>query len=108
MGLFKTNPPETFPATMILVGQGREETLKAVCKHHARDDYFAMIERATKGEVSPEQVVMDLLASWEADEELSADTLRQMKANGHCPHMSHPDETIALIKEYLSSELAAR
>ena len=78
MGLFKTKPPETFPATMILVGQGREETLKAVCKHRARDDYFAMIERATKGEVSPEQVVMDLLASWEADEELSADTLRQM------------------------------
>jgi sigma-B regulation protein RsbQ len=39
---------------------------------------------------------------------LAASTLRQMKANGHCPHMSHPDETIALIKEYLSSELAAR
>ena len=30
-------------------------------------------------------------------------TLRQMKATGHCPHMSAPDETITLIKEYLSS-----
>ena len=28
-------------------------------------------------------------------------TLRQMSATGHCPHMSHPEETIALIKEYL-------
>jgi sigma-B regulation protein RsbQ len=28
-------------------------------------------------------------------------TLRYMKATGHCPHMSHPDETIALIREYL-------
>lgn len=28
-------------------------------------------------------------------------TLRVMKATGHCPHMSHPEETIQLIKEYL-------
>lgn len=28
--------------------------------------------------------------------------LRQMKATGHCPHMSHPKETIQLIKEYLA------
>jgi sigma-B regulation protein RsbQ len=29
-------------------------------------------------------------------------TLRVMKATGHCPHMSHPAETIQIIKEYLS------
>ena len=28
-------------------------------------------------------------------------TLRQMKATGHCPHMSHPEETIELMREYL-------
>lgn len=28
-------------------------------------------------------------------------TLRIMKATGHCPHMSEPEETISLIKEYL-------
>jgi sigma-B regulation protein RsbQ len=33
--------------------------------------------------------------------ELAKSTLRIMKATGHCPHMSHPDETVALIKEYL-------
>ncbi len=27
--------------------------------------------------------------------------LRVMKAMGHCPHMSHPEETIEIIKEYL-------
>jgi sigma-B regulation protein RsbQ len=27
--------------------------------------------------------------------------LRVMKATGHCPHMSHPDEVIALMKEFL-------
>jgi sigma-B regulation protein RsbQ len=28
--------------------------------------------------------------------------IRFMKATGHCPHLSHPEETIALIKDYLS------
>jgi sigma-B regulation protein RsbQ len=32
---------------------------------------------------------------------LPRSTLRIMKATGHCPHMSHPAETIALMKEYL-------
>ncbi len=30
-------------------------------------------------------------------------TLRVMRATGHCPHMSHPDETIQVIKEYLQN-----
>jgi sigma-B regulation protein RsbQ len=30
-------------------------------------------------------------------------TLRVMTATGHCPHMSHPEETIALIKDYLQN-----
>jgi sigma-B regulation protein RsbQ len=28
-------------------------------------------------------------------------TLKMMRATGHCPHMSHPEETIAAMKEYL-------
>ena len=32
---------------------------------------------------------------------LAKSTLRLMMATGHCPHMSHPDETIHLIKDYL-------
>lgn len=30
-------------------------------------------------------------------------TLRLMKATGHCPHVSHPQETIEIIKDYLQS-----
>ena len=29
-------------------------------------------------------------------------TLRLMRATGHCPHMSHPEETVALIRAYLA------
>jgi sigma-B regulation protein RsbQ len=34
-------------------------------------------------------------------------TLRVMKATGHCPHMSHPEETVELIREYLQPQAAA-
>jgi sigma-B regulation protein RsbQ len=30
-------------------------------------------------------------------------TLRLMKATGHCPHISHPDETIEAMKSYLAA-----
>lgn len=33
--------------------------------------------------------------------ELPGSTLRVMEATGHCPHMSHPEETIRLMREYL-------
>ncbi len=30
---------------------------------------------------------------------------KKMEANGHCPHMSHPEETIALMKEFLGEKI---
>ena len=29
-------------------------------------------------------------------------TFRQLAATGHCPHLSHPEETVRVIREYLS------
>ena len=34
---------------------------------------------------------------------LPGSELRVLKATGHCPHMSHPEETIEVIREYLGS-----
>ncbi len=49
----------------------------------------------------------DIIAPVEVGEylhaKIQASTLRIMKATGHCPHMSAPDETVQLIKEYLVS-----
>jgi sigma-B regulation protein RsbQ len=33
---------------------------------------------------------------------LRGSTYRKMAATGHCPHMSHPRETVALMKEFLA------
>ncbi|MEO6720467.1 MAG: alpha/beta hydrolase [Ferruginibacter sp.] len=49
----------------------------------------------------------DLIAPLEVghylNQQMPGSTLKIMKATGHCPHMSAPDETILLMKEYLSS-----
>ena len=51
------------------------------------------------------QCAEDAIAPTEVGEymhrQLPKSTLKFMKATGHCPHMSHPDEVIELIKEYL-------
>jgi len=38
---------------------------------------------------------------------LPASTLRVMEATGHCPHMSAPEETVRLMREYLSAGAGA-
>jgi sigma-B regulation protein RsbQ len=38
---------------------------------------------------------------------LSGSTLQIMEATGHCPHMSHPEETIRIMREYLAAARAA-
>ena len=49
----------------------------------------------------------DIIAPMEVGEYLAShmpqSTLRVMKATGHCPHMSEPEETISLMKEYLKT-----
>jgi sigma-B regulation protein RsbQ len=51
------------------------------------------------------QCAEDMIAPTEVGEyvhrQLRGSTLRMMEATGHCPHMSHPEETIQAIKEYL-------
>ncbi|RYY51510.1 MAG: alpha/beta hydrolase [Chitinophagaceae bacterium] len=50
----------------------------------------------------------DLIAPVEVGEYLhkniKGSTLKVMRATGHCPHMSAPEETIQIIKEYLAQD----
>lgn len=57
------------------------------------------------------QCVEDMIAPVQVGEylekHLPKSTLKVMKATGHCPHMSHPEETIDLIKDYLNAAYVA-
>ena len=50
---------------------------------------------------SEDAIAPDAVGRIPAARNAPAATLRQMSATGHCPHMSHPEETVALMKEYL-------
>ncbi len=66
----------------------------------ARVTVPSLIMQCSDDMVAPETVGRYL------NSELAKSTLRVMKATGHCPHMSHPEETVALIKEYLGATAA--
>lgn len=56
----------------------------------------ALILQCSEDAVAPDAVGRYLAAA------LKGSTMKQMAATGHCPHMSHPQETIQLMKEYLA------
>ncbi|SDE22563.1 Pimeloyl-ACP methyl ester carboxylesterase [Paenibacillus sp. UNCCL117] len=49
----------------------------------------------------------DMIAPLEAGayvhQQIKGSEFRLMEATGHCPHLSHPEETIRLIREYLAA-----
>ena len=77
---------------------------------------FLADNRADLRDVSVPSLILqcsdDLIAPNEVGEyvhrNMPRSTLRLMKATGHCPHMSHPDETIRLIEDYLHDDTGAR
>jgi sigma-B regulation protein RsbQ len=62
-----------------------------------RCDKPALILQCTQDSVAPSEVGRYV------HEHLPHSRLQTMQATGHCPHMSHPQETIALMRAYLQS-----
>ncbi|MDB4885736.1 MAG: alpha/beta hydrolase fold protein [Gemmatimonadetes bacterium] len=81
-----------------------------IARHFAEATFFAD-NRADAAAVAVPALIMqcsdDMIAPLEVGDYLHrampGSTLRVMKATGHCPHMSHPDETIEMIRAYLSA-----
>ncbi|MGQ0712861.1 MAG: alpha/beta fold hydrolase [Gemmatimonadaceae bacterium] len=77
---------------------------------------FLSDNRADLDDVSIPSLILqcsaDVIAPREVGEyvhrRLPLSTLRVMKATGHCPHMSHPEETITAIQEYLGATVDGR
>lgn len=79
-----------------------------IARRFAEATFFAD-NRADLSHVQVPSLVLqcsdDMIAPLEVGEyvhrQIPGSTLRIMNATGHCPHMSHPEETIQLIREYL-------
>jgi sigma-B regulation protein RsbQ len=85
-----------------------------IARRFAEATFFAD-NRADLAAVSVPSLIMqcseDIIAPLDVGDylhrELRGSTLRVMEATGHCPHMSAPDETVTLIKEYLAGSSPA-
>ncbi|MBA2671034.1 MAG: alpha/beta hydrolase [Gemmatimonadetes bacterium] len=80
-----------------------------IARRFAEATFFAD-NRADLGNVKTPTLIMqcseDMIAPLEVgtylSREIPGSRLRVMEATGHCPHMSHPEETIAVMREYLA------
>ena len=79
-----------------------------VAKNFAEATFFAD-NRADLADVRVPSLILqcsdDMIAPDSVGDYLSrklpGSTLQTLRATGHCPHMSHPDEIIAVMREYL-------
>jgi sigma-B regulation protein RsbQ len=109
----------SFLAPVVMKNPDREELVREMQESFCSTDpritrnfataTFLSDNRADMPKVTVPSLVLqcseDAIAPDEVGEYMSRvlrdSTFRQMQATGHCPHMSHPEETIALMKEYL-------
>lgn len=57
----------------------------------------SLIMQCAEDSIAPREVGEYLLRN------MPQSAISYMKASGHCPHLSHPNETITVIKDYLTS-----
>jgi len=82
-----------------------------IARHFARATFFSDNRKDLSKVKIPSLILQcsdDIIAPYEVGdyvhEHIDSSTLKVLKATGHCPHMSHPEETIAAIQEYLDSK----
>ena len=80
-----------------------------IAKQFAIATFFSDNRSDLKNVQTPSLIMQcsdDLIAPYEVGDylhkNLSGSTLKILRATGHCPHMSHPEETILVMQDYLS------
>ena len=83
-----------------------------IARHFATATFFSDNRRDLPKLKRPSLIMQcseDIIAPLEVGDYLHAhladSTLRVLKATGHCPHMSHPEETIEVMKKYLAEKV---
>jgi sigma-B regulation protein RsbQ len=96
-----------------LTGELRESfcsTDPVIARRFAETTFYSDNRKDVEGVVHPSLILQcadDSIAPLEVGDFLHSkirqSTLVRMKATGHCPHMSHPEETIAAMREFVGS-----
>lgn len=98
---FKIKANPTFGATLTITGQGREQQLKLVFRHKRKAEYAERLSDIVKGTAQPVDVVLELIESWEAEADLSRETLLELEEE-------QPGSVWAILNGYGDSLAVAR
>jgi len=99
--MFSIEPNPMFKASLVIVGQGREQTLNVVYRHKPRSEYIALLEKVRAGDVSVTDALLQLLESWDADGPLDADTIAKLQE-------AQPGVDWAIVSGYSEALTVAR
>lgn len=99
--MFTIEPNPTFKASLVIVGQGREQTLNVVYRHKPRSEYITLLEKVRAGDVPVADALLQLVESWDADAPLDADTITQLQE-------SQPGIDWAIVSGYTDALTVAR
>lgn len=99
--MFKIKADPLIPATLTLVGQGRTQTLKLVFKHKTLKERQALQEQLMKGDVDVNDVLLQIVDSWEVDAPLSRESLDELQDN-------QPGANMAIVSAYGEAHEVAR
>lgn len=64
---FKIKADPTFEASLTLVGQGREQTLKVTFNHMLRSEYLGLLDQIREGKADTADALLKVIHGWDAD-----------------------------------------
>lgn len=99
--MFSIEPNPTFKASLVITGQGREQTLNVVYRHKPRSEYITLLEKVRAGDVPVADALLQLVESWDADAPLDADTITKLQE-------SQPGIDWAIVSGYTDALTVAR
>lgn len=77
--MFKVKADPTFPATVTVVGQGKEQKLDLVFRHKRRTEYLALLDRVKQESATAADVLLEIVESWDADVPLDATGISELQ-----------------------------
>ena len=99
--MFKIQGDPTIPANVIIVGQGKEQTLELVYHRIPLSRYSEMLAKLGEGALAPSDAVLELVESWKADAPLNAESLGLLREH-------QPGAEAAIITAYGDALRVAR
>lgn len=77
--MFKIDAEPTFPATLTITGQGREQKLELVFKHMDADAYGELLKAISEEKTTIEDAILQIVESWKADAPLDKATIAKLR-----------------------------